>query len=82
MLMGAEQDLVTAERERSLRLVQVTLGALALMSLIVGLGIYAVSGRIGVPEDIARIVASAFLAAAIADAIALYLWERLFRERM
>lgn len=81
MRIGRSRDLIMAERERSLRLVQVTLGVLALASLAVGLMIYALAGRIGVPEDVARIVASAFLAAAIADAMALYAWERLFRDR-
>lgn len=81
MRISESRDLIMAERERSLRFVQVTLAVLALASLAVGLGIFALANRIGVPEDTARVLASAFLVAAIVDAIVLYLWERIFPDR-
>ena len=78
MSTGQDQDVIMAERERSQRVVQATLGILALTSLVFGLAIYLLAGRLAISQDTARVVASAFLAAAILDALVLYLWERIF----
>lgn len=67
-----------SERQRSQRHVQATLGFLALGSLVFGITIYALAGRLGISRDTARLIASAFLVAAILDALVLFLWERLF----
>jgi hypothetical protein len=75
-----ERNLIMAERQRSQQVVQVTLAALSLGSLLFGCGIYMFSARLGVAQDTARIIASAFLLAAIADALVLYLWQRIFRS--
>lgn len=78
--MRVEQEVaaISAERARSRRLVQVTLGTLSLLSLGVGMTVYALAGRLGVAEDTARLIASSFLVAAVADALVLIYWERLF----
>jgi len=81
MSVSDDRGSIAAERQRSERLVQMTLAMLALASLVFGLGVYALASRIGLPIDSARVIASAFLLAAIADAAALFLWGRLFRPR-
>lgn len=78
MSVSADRDQIMAERQRSQRHVQVTLGLLALGSLVFGLAVYALASRLGIGRDTARLIASAFLVAAILDALVLYLWERLF----
>ena len=67
------------ERRRSQQLVQLTLAVLSLASLAFGVGIYVLAHRLGIAQDTARIIATAFLGAAIADALVLYLWDRIFR---
>lgn len=79
--VSVDRETIMAERRRSQRVVQVTLGLLALASLASGLAIYALGARLGIPADTARVVASAFLIAAIIDALMLYGWERLFPAR-
>lgn len=67
------------ERKRSQRIVQATLAVLSLASLVLGMAIYLCAARIGITQETARFVSTAFLAAAIVDALVLYLWERIFK---
>jgi len=76
--LGVDRKQVIAERQRSQRHVQAILGFLALGSLVFGLAVYALAARLGLARDTARLIASAFLVAAILDAVVLYIWERLF----
>lgn len=78
MSFSIDQEQIMAERQRSQRHVQATLGFLALGSLVFGLTIYALAARLGISGDTAKLIASAFLVAAILDAVVLYLWEHLF----
>ena len=78
MSLGVDRGQIMADRRRSQRQVQATLGFLALGSLVFGLAIYVLAARLGIARETARLIASAFLVAAILDAVVLYLWERLF----
>lgn len=78
MGFSVDREQIMADRQRSQRQVQVTLGFLALGSLVLGLTIYAFASRLGIARDTARLIASAFIVAAILDALVLHLWERLF----
>lgn len=73
-----ERTAIEAERARSQRVVQVALGVLALGSILFGLTVYALANQLGLPEETAKLIASAFLIAASLDALVLYGWERLF----
>lgn len=63
------------------RLVRVAFGIMALASVLLGLAVWQLAERMGLPEASARIIASAFIVAGIADALVLYFWERLFGPR-
>jgi hypothetical protein len=73
-----DRETILSQRQRSQRTVQATLGLLSLGSLLIGLAIYLMSARLGLPAETARVLATAFLIAAICDALVLYLWERIF----
>jgi len=61
------------------RLAKAVFAMLALASVLAGLGIYLLQERIGIDEDTARLVATAFLLVGIGDTLLLYLWDRLFK---
>ena len=54
---------------------------MALVSLSAGLALYALAERLGLEDHTARYLATAFLAAAVADGLILYFWDRLFTQR-
>ncbi len=81
MSLNEDHSGLLAECERSARIVQVALGAMALGSVAFGLGVYAAGDRLGLAEDTAKVIASAFLIAASLDALVLYGWERMFGPR-
>jgi hypothetical protein len=62
------------------RLAKVVFAMLALASVLAGFGIYLLQDRIGIDEDTARLVATAFLVIGIGDTLLLYLWDRLFKR--
>jgi hypothetical protein len=62
------------------RLAKAVFGVLALAFVLAGLGIYLLQGRLGIDEDTARLVATAFLVVGIGDTLLLYLWDRLFKR--
>lgn len=55
--------------------------AMALGSILAGLVVYLLQTRLGIPEDTARLVSTAFLIVGIADLALLYFWDRIFRRR-
>lgn len=63
------------------QIVRFAFGAMALGSVVVGLGVWQFAGAIGLEEDTARLIATAFLAAGIGDALVLHFWDRLFKDR-
>ena len=63
------------------RAVRLLFAVLALASLTIGLALYALAERLGLDEDTARYLATAFLGAAMADALILYFWDRLFTQK-
>ena len=54
---------------------------MAFVSLTAGLALYALAERLGLDDQTARYLATAFLAAAVADALILYFWDRLFTRK-
>lgn len=63
------------------RIVRAVFAVLALMSLAGALALYLLAERLGLDPDTARLIASAFLIAAVLDALVLYGWDRLFTPR-
>ena len=61
--------------------VRLLFAGLALGSLIIGLALYLLAERLGLDEATARLLATAFLLAAVADALVLYFWDRLFTRK-
>ena len=62
------------------RLAKAVFAALALASVLAGLGIYLLNERLGIDADTARLIATAFLIVGIGDTLLLYLWDRLFKR--
>ena len=74
-------DEQTSTRRTSGRAVKIAFGLMALVSVALGLALWQLSARIGLPDATARILATAFIVAGIADALVLYFWDRLFPVR-
>ena len=63
------------------RVVKAAFAAMALVSVLAGLGLYLLQARIGISEETARLVSTAFIVVGIADTIVLFLWDRIFKQR-
>lgn len=73
-------DQITHERERSLKVVQIVFGILALLSLIAALAVSVRGIDFGLPETSVQTIAIAFLAVGILDTVLLFVWERIFQR--
>ena len=62
------------------RLTKLEFAVMALASVLTGLAIYLAGDWLGISQDTARLVSTAFLVLGIADTLVLYFWERLFRR--
>lgn len=62
------------------RFVKAAFAAMALVSVLAGLGLYQLQARIGISEETARLVSTAFIVVGIADTIVLFLWDRIFKR--
>jgi hypothetical protein len=62
------------------RVAKTVFAVLALAFVLAGLGIYLLQKRLGIDEDTARLVATAFLVVGMGDTLLLYLWDRLFKR--
>jgi len=62
------------------RVVKAAFAAMALVSVLAGLGLYLLQARIGISEETARLVSTAFIVVGIADTIVLFLWDRIFKR--
>ena len=62
------------------RLAKTAFAAMALVSVLAGLGLYLVQARIGIAEETARLVSTVFFVVGIADTIILFLWDRIFKR--
>ena len=62
------------------RLAKAAFAAMALVSVLTGLGLYLLQERIGISEETARLVSTAFIMVGIADTIVLFLWDRIFKR--
>ncbi len=76
--MTPQQDPASPRGARAVRLL---FAGLALGSLAIGVALFALAERLGLDADTARHLATAFLAAAVADALILYFWDRLFTRK-
>jgi|SoiMetStandDraft_2_1073263.scaffolds.fasta_scaffold749647_1 hypothetical protein len=61
--------------------VKATFAAMALGSILAGLIVYLLQAQLGIPEDTARVVSTAFLLLGVADLVLLYFWDRIFKRR-
>jgi flagellar biosynthesis protein FliQ len=55
--------------------------AMALVAVLAGLAVYLLHARLGIGEDTAQFVSTAFLLAGMGDTLLLYFWDRIFRRR-
>ena len=62
------------------RLVRAAFATMALVSVLAGLALYLLQAQIGIAEDTARMVSTAFILVGIADTIVLFLWDRIFKR--
>jgi TRAP-type C4-dicarboxylate transport system permease small subunit len=62
------------------RLVRAAFAAMALVSVLTGLALYLLQAQIGIAEDTARMLSTAFILVGIADTIVLFLWHRIFKR--
>jgi hypothetical protein len=76
--MTPQQDPASPRGARTVRLV---FAGLALGSLAIGVALYSLADGLGLDEDTARLLATAFLATAVVDALILYFWDRLFTRK-
>jgi xanthine/uracil permease len=63
------------------RLAKALFAAMALLFVVAGLVIYVLQTRLGIEEDTARLISTAFLATSVADSLVLYCWEWIFKPR-
>jgi len=70
-----------ASNEPSQRAAKALFAALALTFVLAGLALYLLGDRLGIAPDTARLVATAFLIAGVADTLVLYFWDRIFKRR-
>jgi TRAP-type C4-dicarboxylate transport system permease small subunit len=59
---------------------KVIFGIMALASVLLGLMLYVLQDQIGIAEDTARLMSTAFIVVGIADTIVLLLWDRIFNR--
>jgi hypothetical protein len=64
-----------------MRIARLMFAGMALASLAAGLALYTLAERLGLDDDTARYLATAFLATAVADALVLYFWDRIFTQK-
>jgi hypothetical protein len=70
-----------ARRDGKERLVKGLFAAMALLFLLAGIALYVLQTRLRIDADTARLIATVFLATAIADGLVLYNWDRMFKRR-
>jgi hypothetical protein len=63
------------------RVTKAVFAAMALASVLAGLVVYLAHARLGISEDTAQLVSSAFLIVGMGDTLLLYLWDRIFKRR-
>ncbi len=69
-------DSLPAQRRAATRILQLTLAAVSLVTLIMGLAISWFAASLGLSPDIVNMAAFGMLLTAIAHALALYLWDQ------
>ena len=77
-MVGVEADVERSSTEKRERLAKASFAAMALLSVLAGLALYLLQEQIGISEDTARMVSTAFILVGIADTIVLFLWNRIF----
>ena len=65
------------DSNRQVLLVRMVFGILALISLMLGLGLYLFAAQLGLDDTTARLITTAFLIAAAIDAIVVGRWGRI-----
>jgi hypothetical protein len=65
---------------RNERAAKVAFAVLALGSALVAVAVYLLRATLGISDETARLIATAFILAAVADALVLFLWDRIFKR--
>jgi len=71
---------IAEARRKSSANVMLTIGIMALAAVAMAIGIRLQADALGLPEDLARLVATALLACAVVDLVALQVWDRVFHS--
>ena len=68
-------------RDDDQRIVKSAFAFAALISVLIGLGLYVSAEVLGIDDQTARWIALAFLAAGLADYLLLRYWDKIFKKR-
>ena len=68
-------------RDDDQRIIKSTFAFAALISVLIGLGLYISAEALGIDDQAARWIALAFLAAGLADYLLLRYWDKIFKKR-
>lgn len=79
-MVGTEPNVERSTTEGRERFAKAAFAAMALVSVLVGLGLYLLQAQIGIAEETSRLVSTAFILVGIADTIVLFLWDRIFNR--
>jgi hypothetical protein len=74
------KSVIAEARRKSSANVMLTIGIMALAAVAMAIGIRLHADALGLPEDLARLVATALLACAVVDLVALQVWDRVFHS--
>jgi high-affinity Fe2+/Pb2+ permease len=80
--MADDEASPESRKQRHARMVRAIFAVLALLSLLCALVFYLLAERLGVEETTVGLITTAFLVAAVLDALVLYAWDRLFRPQL
>lgn len=66
------------QRRRSSASVKLIIAAMALAAVAMAVGVRVMADALGMGDELARIVATALLACAVADLVVLQVWDRIY----
>ena len=75
--MNEQNSGETQTREQQ---VKAAFAALAVGSMLAAAAVYLLRGALGIPDDTARTISTAFVVAAVVDGLILYFWDRIFKR--
>jgi phage shock protein PspC (stress-responsive transcriptional regulator) len=67
--------------ELHMRMVRIAFTIMAVVSLAMGLSLYILADKLAIDAPTARLMATAFIIAAVVDTFVLYFWDWLFKPK-